>query len=260
MRSRQRPGPERPWFQTAAARSCVRRRRRGWAGTWAGFESERCGGLAQRLVQRIVVEIVRGEHLLGVLQDRGPAPHRPFAESAPRDRTAASSIDKEEIGGGDGVAQQLDALANERRDRDAFFRSCVEACAARRRAPARSLSSSTGSARMCSAFSQTALGSKGSSSVKLTTALERLTPSSVKASVSSSSVMNSRSFLGDQPSRHRKLMNACGRKPGIAIGGDADHRAVLALRKLGAIGRNQQRQMRETAAARRRGLQRSARA
>jgi hypothetical protein len=32
---------------------------------------------------------------------------------------------------------------------------------------------------------------------------------------------------------------------GVAIGGDADHRTVLALGKLGSIGRDQQRQVRE---------------
>ncbi len=44
-------------------------------------------------------------------------------------------------------------------------------------------------------------------------------------------------------------MKACGQKSGVAIGGDADHGAVLALGKLGAIGRDQQRQVRELAAA-----------
>ena len=66
---------------------------------------------------------------------------------------------------------------------------------------------------MCSAFSQSALASKGSSSVKLTTALARLMPSRVKSPTVSSRDNFSRSFFGDQPSRQRKLMYACGRKP-----------------------------------------------
>ena len=62
-------------------------------------------------------------------------------------------------------------------------------------------------------------------------------------------VICSRSFLGDQPSRQRKLTNACRQKAGVAIGGHADHRAVAALGKLGAVGRDQQRQVRELRAA-----------
>ena len=103
---------------------------------------------------------------------------------------------KEEVGGGDGFAQELDALADERGDGEELFRRGMEAGLLEEGLQMLRLSSSTGRARMCSALSQTALGSKGSSSVKLTTALARLTPSSVKAAVSSSRVRNSRSFFG----------------------------------------------------------------
>ena len=48
-----------------------------------------------------------------------------------------------------------------------------------------SVSSSSGKARMCSAFSHRALGSMGSSSLKLMTALLRLMPSKEKASTNS---------------------------------------------------------------------------
>src|SRR5207302_10290434 len=69
---------------------------------------------------------------------------------------------------------------------------------------------------ICSAFSHTALGSNASSgvgagSLKFTTALERLIPSKEKASINSFPDICSRSFFGDQPSRHRKLMNASGK-------------------------------------------------
>src|ERR1035441_8778205 len=50
----------------------------------------------------------------------------------------------------------------------------MEWSAARTMGSRRSDNSSAGMVRMCSALSHTALGSKGSSSVKLTTALERL--------------------------------------------------------------------------------------
>src|SRR5471030_1452003 len=74
-------------------------------------------------------------------------------------------------------------------------------------------SSSTGRVRMWSELSQTALGSNGSSSLKLTTALLRLMPAKLKASTISWRVKRSRSSLGDHPSRLMKLMKACGRKP-----------------------------------------------
>ena len=67
--------------------------------------------------------------------------------------------------------------------------------------------------RKCCEFSQSALGSIGSSSVKFTTALARLMPSNENASISSWRDSCSRLSFGDQPSRHRKLTNACGRKP-----------------------------------------------
>src|SRR5690348_6584296 len=62
-------------------------------------------------------------------------------------------------------------------------------------------------------FSQTALGSNGSCSVKLTTAFDLLIPSKENASINSWRDIFSRSSFGDQPSRHRKLINACGRNP-----------------------------------------------
>ncbi len=40
-------------------------------------------------------------------------------------------------------------------------------------------------------------------------------------------------------------MKAGRKETGVAIGGDADDRAVLAFRKLGAVGRDQEREMRE---------------
>ena len=50
-------------------------------------------------------------------------------------------------------------------------------------------------------------------SLKFTTAFERLIPSSENASTNSASDIFSRSFLGDQPSRQRKLMKASERNP-----------------------------------------------
>ena len=109
---------------------------------------------------------------------------RPFLRNQFGRIVGRELVEEEEVGGGDGVAQQLDALADERGDGEELFRRGMEAGLRRRRARSCGLSSSTGRARMCSALSQTALGSKGSSSVKLTTALARLTPSRVNRAVS----------------------------------------------------------------------------
>src|SRR6266481_4792311 len=62
-------------------------------------------------------------------------------------------------------------------------------------------------------LSHTALGSNGSCSVKLTTAFDLLTPSKENTSINSWRDIFSRSSFGDHPSRHKKLMNACGTKP-----------------------------------------------
>ena len=51
--------------------------------------------------------------------------------------------------------------------------------------------------------------------------------------------------LGRPAQQAQKIDEGVRQKAGVAIGGDADHRAVLALGKLGAIGRHQQRQVRE---------------
>ena len=82
-------------------------------------------------------------------------------------------VGEEEVGGTVGTSRkQLDALADERRDLRASCRAIrVEAGCSHEGQKQSGCSSSTGSARMCSAFSHTALGSNGSSSVKLTTAL-----------------------------------------------------------------------------------------
>ena len=51
--------------------------------------------------------------------------------------------------------------------------------------------------------------------------------------------------LGRPAEQTKEVDEGLGQKAGIAIGGDADHRAVFALGELGAVGRDQQRQMGE---------------
>ncbi len=51
--------------------------------------------------------------------------------------------------------------------------------------------------------------------------------------------------LGRPAQQAEKIDEGLRQEAGVAIGGHADHRAVAALGKLGAIGRHQQRQVRE---------------
>jgi len=87
-----------------------------------GLETEFIRGRAQSCVERIVIEIRCRQHLLcGFEHAYG---HRRIALL----RNQFGGIvgrelrQKEEIGGGDGFAQQLDALADERRDGGDLFR------------------------------------------------------------------------------------------------------------------------------------------
>ena len=66
--------------------------------------------------------------------------------------------------------------------------------------------------------------------------------------------------LGRPAEQAEEVDEGVRQEAGVAIGGDADHRAVAALGELGAIGRDQQRQVARTAAGRRRRPRRSARA
>ena len=108
--------------------------------------------------------------------------------------------------------QQLDALADERGDGEKLFGRGMEAGLLEEGLEALAELVDGQGADMLG-IEPDGLGIEGSSSVKFTTALERLTFSRVKAAVSSSRVRNSRSSLGDQPRRQRKLMKASGRKP-----------------------------------------------
>ena len=98
---------------------------------------------------------------------------------------------------------------------------------------------------MCSAFSQTALGSNGSSSLKFTTALARLTPSSVN---SGGEFVEGEKFavvLGRPAEQAEEVDEGLGQEAGIAISGHADDRAVLALGELGAVGSDEEGKVRE---------------
>ena len=99
--------------------------------------------------------------------------------------------------------------------------------------------------RMCSAFSQTAFGSNGSSSVKFTMAFAVIDAFERKC-VDQFLARHLLAIVLRRPAQQaQKIDEALRQKSGVAIGGDADHRPVLALRKLRAVGSDQQRQMRE---------------
>ena len=70
-------------------------------------------------------------------------------------------------------------------------------------------------------------------------------PSSEKASSSSGAAHLLAVVLGRPAQQAQKIHESVRQKAGVAIGRDADHGAVAALGKLGAIGGHQQRQVRE---------------
>ena len=153
-------------------------------------------------------------------------------------------VGEEEIGRGQHIAQQLDALLDQRRDRQHLRRICVEPGGAPNGSSC-SASSSTGSARMCSAFSHTAFGSNGiffrevDHRVAAVDALERKRVDQFLARHQFAVV------LGRPAQQAQEVDERLRQEPGVAIGGDAHHRPVLALGELGAVGRDQQRQVRE---------------
>ena len=81
--------------------------------------------------------------------------------------------------------------------------------------------------------------------MKLTTALLRFTPSKENTWTSSSRVMLLAVVFGRPAEQAQEIDESLRQKSGVAIGGDGNHRAVPPLRELAAIGRDQQRQMRE---------------
>ena len=112
------------------------------------------------------------------------------------------------------------------------------------------LSSSIAMPRMCSALSHTALGSKVSSgvvagSLKFTTALARLIPSSENASTKFLPAHLLAIIFRRPAQQAQEIDERLGQESCVAIGGDAHDWPVAALRKLGPVRRDQQRKMRE---------------
>ena len=105
---------------------------------------------------------------------------------------------------------------------------------------------------MCSALSQTALGRRGRSSVKLTDrvgAIDAFEGEDVRSSSSRRQLLAV--VLGRPAEQAQEIDEGLGQEAGVAVGGDADDGTVLALGELGAVGRHEQRQVRERGRRRR---------
>src|SRR3984957_18429853 len=81
-----------------------------------GLEAERGGGFAKRLFKRIVIERGCRQRLLRSLEHTQGQRGVPFLRDQLGWVIGRKLIDEKEIGGGDGFAQQPDALVYERRD------------------------------------------------------------------------------------------------------------------------------------------------
>ncbi len=82
---------------------------------------------AQCLVERIVIESGRGKDLPGVLEDAAGQGGIALLRNQLGRVVGRELGDKEKVGGGDGIAQQLDALADERGDGEELFGRGMEA-------------------------------------------------------------------------------------------------------------------------------------
>src|ERR1035437_321156 len=80
------------------------------------------------MVERIVIEGRPGQNFLSMLQDaEGHSDITTLGRDQLSGVVGGEFFHKKEVGGGDGVAQELDALANERGDDEKLFRRGLEA-------------------------------------------------------------------------------------------------------------------------------------
>ena len=90
------------------------------------LESERSGGSAKGLVQRIVIEKGRRKDFKRVLKNAASESGIALLGDQVGRVVGSELGQEEEIGRRNSVAQELDALANERGDGEEFFRRCVK--------------------------------------------------------------------------------------------------------------------------------------
>ncbi len=115
---------------------------------------------AQCLVQRIVIESGCGEDLFCLLQDAVRQGCIALLRNQVGRVIRRQLGKKEKIGGGDSIAQELDALADQRGDSEHLFWRWMKAGLLEEGLQA-ATQLSTGRARMCSALSHTALAIEG---------------------------------------------------------------------------------------------------
>ena len=103
--------------------------RMGW-NICPGLNSQLLSSGAESLIQRIVFELDVGQHIARAREDLQRHRHVSLLRDEFGGIVGRQLIDEEEVGGGEHVAQQLDALANQRRDLQHLFRRDVETGAA----------------------------------------------------------------------------------------------------------------------------------
>ena len=199
---------------------------------------------AQCLIERVVIERRRGKHLPGLLKDaagkRGIALLRDQFGRVIRGKL----VDKEKIGGGDSIAKQLDALANQRGDGEEPFGRRMEAGPLEERLQ----------------FAAELLDGKGADVFSVQPyglGIERIFLSEIDDGVGAVDALKRESgdelvegeelavVLGRPAEKAEEVDECLGQKSGVAIGGDADDGSVPALGEFGAIRGDEQGEMRE---------------
>ena len=185
-----------------------------------------------------------GEHLLRVLEDASGQRGIALLRDQLGRVVGRELVEEEEVGGGDGIAQQLDALADERRDGEQLLRRWRRSRPGRRRAGvAAELLDGQGADVL--GVEPDGFGIEGivfreiDDGVGAVDAFEREGRGELVESEELAVV------FGRPAEQAEEVDESLGQKARVAIGGDADDGAVLALGELGAIGGDQQRQMRE---------------
>ncbi len=210
-----------------------------------GFEAECLGGFAQSMVQRIVIEGRCGENFLGMLKDAEGHGRIATLGGDQLGRVVGGEVlQKEEVGGPDGIAQQLDALANERSDGEQFLGRGAEAGLLEEglEAGAELLD---GQGADVFGIEPDGFGvewvflSEIDHGVGAVDGLEREGRGELVEREELAVV------LGRPAEEAEEVDESLRQEAGVAVGGDADDGAMAALGELSAVRRYEQRQMRE---------------
>ena len=94
---------------------------------WPGLQTKVRGCGSKRLVERIVIESGCGENFQRVLEDAAGQCGIAFLGDQLGGVVGGELGEEEEVGGGDGIAQELDALTDKRSDGEKLFGRGMEA-------------------------------------------------------------------------------------------------------------------------------------